>query len=214
MLKLYGADLSSPSNKVRFVANSLGLEYEYIQVKLRDGEHRKPEFLKINPVGKIPVIDDDGFILFESGAIVKYLCVKHNSALYPKNLRKQALVDQWSDFATIHIGGAMSKVLFNRIFFQFAKVAKDERSLEDGLNFLKRFLPIVDNHLKDNPYMTGKDFSLADIVLLANLDPAEVADVDLKPYGNIVKWRDALKKKEFYTKCYQEYGEALKQMKS
>ena len=214
MLKIYGADLSSPANKVRFVANALGLEYEYIQVKLREGEHKKSEFLKINPVGKIPVIDDDGFILFESGAIAKYLCVKHNSALYPKNLRKQALVDQWSDFATIHVGGAMSKVLFNREFFQFAKVAKDERSLEDCLSFLKRFLPVVDNQLKDNPYITGKDFSLADITLLANLDPSEVADVDLKPYGNIIKWRDALKKKEFYTKCCQEYGESLKQAKA
>ena len=81
MLKIYGADLSSPANKVRFAANALGLEYEYIQVKLRDGEHKKSEFLKINPVGKIPVIDDDGFVLFESGAIAKYLCVKHNSAL-------------------------------------------------------------------------------------------------------------------------------------
>jgi len=77
MLKIYGADLSAPANKVRFVANYLGLEYDYVQIKIREGEHRAEQFLKLNPVGKIPVIDDDGFTLYESNAICKYLCDKY-----------------------------------------------------------------------------------------------------------------------------------------
>ena len=79
MLKIYGADLSGPANKVRFVANYLGLKYDYVVVKLREGEHQKPEFLKINPIGKIPAIEDDGFTLFESNAICRYLADKNNS---------------------------------------------------------------------------------------------------------------------------------------
>ena len=85
MLKIYGANLSGPANKVRFTANYLGLDYEYVQVKIREGEHRHPEFLAINPVGKIPAMDDDGFVLFESSAIVRYLAEKHDSDLYPKD---------------------------------------------------------------------------------------------------------------------------------
>ena len=95
MLKIYGGDLSSPANKVRFVANYLGLKYEYIAVKLREGEHQKPEFLKINPIGKIPAIDDAGFCLFESNAICRYLADKSSSSVYPRGLQERAIVDEW-----------------------------------------------------------------------------------------------------------------------
>src|SRR3989338_5290751 len=95
MLKIYGANLSGPSNKVRMVANYLGLEYEYLQVKIREGENKKEWFLKLNPIGKIPVIDDDGFCLFESNAIVKYLATKNRSSAYPQELKQRAIVDQW-----------------------------------------------------------------------------------------------------------------------
>ena len=211
MLKIYGADLSSPSNKIRMVANFLGLEYEYKRVSLRDGEHRKPEFLAINPIGKVPAIDDSGFCLFESDAIIKYLASKQKFAIYPTELKARAIVDQWMDFVTIHIGGAMSKVLFNRVFYSFAKIEKDERSLQDGLSFLDRFLPIIEKQLNKSKFLAGSDFSLADFSLLANLDPSEAAGVDLGKYPTIVRWRNNMKQKDFYQKVHKEYGESLKQ---
>lgn len=212
MLKIYGADLSAPANKIRLVANALDLEYEYIRVSIRDGENRTEEFLKLHPAGKVPVMDDDGFILFESDAIVKYLASKNHSPLYPEDKKQRAVIDQWIDFTTIHVGGAMGRVLFNRVFAPFAKVAADERSLSDGQKFLNRFLPVIDQQLAKDSYLAGENFSLADIVLLATLDPAEVAKVNLSQYARIVKWRDELKQKDFYTKCHKEYGEPLKQM--
>lgn len=211
MLKVYGADLSSPSNKIRFVANFLGLEYEYKRISLRDGEHRTPEFLRINPVGKIPVMDDDGFVLFESDAIMRYLAGKKKSSVYPADVKPRAVVDQWISFITIHIGGSLSKVLFNRVFAPFAKVERDPRSEQDGLNFLERYLPIIEKQLGKNKYIAGSELSLADFDLLANLDPAEVAGVSLEKYPNIIQWRNQLKQESFYTKCYKEYGESLKQ---
>jgi glutathione S-transferase len=211
MLKIYGADLSAPANKVRFVANELGLEYDYIQISIRDGQNRTEEFLKLHPAGKVPVMDDDGFVLFESGAIIKYLAAKNNSSLFPDEPQKQALINQWMEFVAIHVNGAMGKVLFNRVFAPFAKVAVDERSLEDGVKFLGKFLPVVDNQLANNTYLAGNELSLADMTLLATLDPAEVGQMDLTSYAHINKWRSALKQKDFYTKCYKEYGEILKQ---
>jgi len=212
MLKIYGADLSSPANKVRFVANFLGQDHEYKRISLRDGEHRKPKFLAINPIGKIPVIDDNGFVLFESDAIIKYLASKQKSPIYPSELKARAIVDQWMDFVTIHIGGAMSKVLYNRVFAPVIKVEVDERSLKDGLSFLDRFLPVIENNLKKNKNLAGSEFSLADISLLANLDSAETAGIDLSKYPTIIKWRNELKQKDFYQKVHKEYGESLKQM--
>ena len=72
MLTIYGSDLSGPCNKTRFVANYLGLNYEYRRINLREGEQKQAWFLKINPVGKVPAMEEDGFCLFESAAICKY----------------------------------------------------------------------------------------------------------------------------------------------
>ncbi len=209
MLKIYGADLSSPANKVRFAANAIGLQYEYVKVDLRGGEHQKPEFLKVNPIGKIPAMDDDGFKLFESNAMIRYLADKSNSPLYPKGLKERATVDSWIDFGSMHVGAAMAKVTYNRVFAPRRNVPIDENSVKEGISFLGRFLPIVDEQLSKDKFLTGNSMTLADINLLALLDPAEVSGVDLMPYKNIIRWRNDLKAKDFYTKCYKEYGEAL-----
>ena len=212
MLKIYGGDLSSPSNKVKFVANALGLDFEFHPVKIREGENRKEWFLKLSPAGKIPAIDDGGFTLFESGAICQYLCRKHGSDLYPQNIKECALIDQWADFSTIHVGAAMSRVLYNRVFAPIIKVAVDENSLKDGLNFLGKFLPVVDAQLGKSEFLALDHLTLADITLLAVLDPAEVAGVDLRPYTHITKWQETLKGAEFYQKTHKEYGGPLKVM--
>ena len=211
MLKIYGSDLSSPANKVRIAANAMGLKYEYVKVDLRAGEHQKPDFLKVNPVGKIPAIDDGGFKLFESNAILRYLADQNNSPLYPKDLKTRAVVDQWIDFGSMHVGLALSKVIYNRLFAPLRNIPVDESSLKEGLSFLDRFLPVVDEQLSKNKYITGTALTLADINLLALFDPCEIAQIDLSKYKNIVNWRNALRQEKFYTACHKEYGESLKQ---
>lgn len=209
MLKIYGSDLSGPANKIRFAANAMGLSYEYIRVNMREGEHKKPEYTKLHPAGKVPVMDDDGFVLFESNTMMKYLAAKSNSGLYPQGLKERAVVDQWIDFGSFHVGEATSRVIYNRLFAPLRKLPVDEGSLKTGLDFLARFLPVIDGQLGKHPYLAGGQLTLADINLLAVLDPAEVAGIDLSPFPNIVRWRNDLKAKDFYTKCHKEYGESL-----
>ena len=211
MLTIYGSDLSSPANKVRFVANYLGLKYEYKRVNLFAGEQKTPEFLKLNPVGKVPAINDDGFVLAESGAIIKYLADKANSSLYPKSLKERALQDQEIDFLTLHVGAALQKVIYNRVFAPRRNLPVDQNSLEENLGFLGRFLPIVETQLSKTAYVAGPTLTLADMTLLSALDPAEVASIDLNPYPRIKAWREKLRQQDFYTKCHKEYGESLKQ---
>lgn len=193
------------------MANFLGLKYDYIFVKLREGEHQKPEFLKINPIGKIPAIDDNGFCLFESNAICRYLADKEQSNIYPKGLKERAVVDSWMDFGSMHVGLAVSKVVYNRIFAPIRKIEIDERSIKEGLEFIKRFLPEVDKQLEKNKFVSGYAITLADFNMLAVLDPVEIAQIDITPYRNVCRWRDDLRKQSFYTQCHQEYGESLKQ---
>jgi glutathione S-transferase len=80
MLKIYGFEISVPANKLRMCANALGVDYEYIRDNVSEGENRKDEYLAIHPACKVPAMDDDGYILFESNAIMKYLCKKNNSS--------------------------------------------------------------------------------------------------------------------------------------
>ena len=209
MLTIYGADLSSPSSKVRFVANALGLDYEYKRVDLVKEENRSEEHLKLHPGGKVPVIEDDGFVLFESNAIIKYLAAKSASPLYPSGIKQRAVIDQWTDFVSHHIATAVSRVLFNRVFAPFLNVEVDNRSISEGLTFLDRFLPVVDNPLKERRYLAGGELTIADFGLLSALDPCEVAQVDLSGYLNITRWRKDLQGRDFYTKCHKSYGDVL-----
>lgn len=213
MFILYGADLSTPSTKVRFAAHLLGLEYEYKQISIRDGENRTDEFLKKHPAGKIPVIDDEGFVLFESNAIIKYLSDKKESSLYPKDLKQRAKINQWIDFGSIHVGGAMNRIVFNRVFAPLIRMEIDERSLSEGLKFINRFLPTVENQLTQSLFLAGDALTLADVNLLSILDPAEVADIALSSYSKINTWRSSLRQKDFYTQCYSEYAERLTNFK-
>jgi glutathione S-transferase len=211
MLTLYGTPFSPRVNKLRYVLNYLELPYEHVPSSPMSGETRTPEFLKMHPAGKIPVIDDDGFYLFESMAIARYLASKTGSAIYPSELKARALVEQWCDFATAHVEGALLKVFFNRVMVNIPAVGAtvDERSLADGLAWLDRYLPIVEQQLTAHNYLVGMDLSLADFVLLTALDPVEAVQVSLDGYPRITAWRKGLVSQPFYTACYPSYSEWL-----
>jgi glutathione S-transferase len=209
MLKIYGADLSPPSNKVRFVANELGLDYEYNSVNLVSGENQSEGHLKLHPAGKVPVIDDDGFVLFESNAIIRYLAAKCESPLYPGGAKQRGQVDQWVDFVSHHIASALGRVLFDRVFAPFLGQEVNEGAITENLSFLDRFLPVVNAPLKERRYLAGGELTLADFSLLSALDPAEVAQVDLSGYLNITRWRQDLVARDCYTKCHKSYADVL-----
>jgi len=210
MLTIYGSDLSGPAIKVRLTASFLGLDYKWQIVNLREGEQKQEWFLKINPAGKIPAIDDDGFYLFESNAICKYLCDKHNSHLYPKDVKKRAIVEQWIDYISLHIGSNFIPVVYNRIFAGRIGKPVNEKAIVDGLELLKQYLPVIERQLSSHKHVVGQEMSLADIILFALLEPAEMAKIDLSSYPKLAAWRAQLKGQSFYTDCYKEYGEMLK----
>ncbi|MBF0571188.1 MAG: glutathione S-transferase family protein [Candidatus Omnitrophica bacterium] len=210
MLTIYGSDLSGPAIKVRLAASFLGLNYKWHLVNLREGEQKQEWFLKINPVGKIPAMDDDGFYLFESNAICKYLCDKHNSPLYPKDVKQRAVIEQWIDYASFHIGANLMPIVYNRVFAKRRGIPVNEKAITDGEESLKQYFPIVEKQLTFHKYIVSNEISLADIILLALLEPVEMAQVNLSGYPKLMVWRAECKKQGFYTRCYKEYGEMLK----
>ncbi len=212
MIKLYGIPISNNVNKVRFCLNYLGLPYEWTQTNPMNAETQAEAFLKINPVGKIPALEDDGFTIFESNAIIKYLAAKQNSPIYPQDLKQRAIIDEWTDFPAIHVAAAMGRVMFNRLIAPILGKEVDQNSIKAGLEFLDKYFPILDKQLAKNKYLTGTNFTIADINLLAILDPCELIQVSLNSYPNLTKWRNGLKAQPFYQKCFKDYGEFVQEI--
>lgn len=208
MLKVYGFTLSPPANKVRFVANYLGLDYQYIDLKPFEGEHKKPEHLARHPAGKVPVIEDGDFILFESDAIIRYLANKaKNNDLYPSDLKARAIVDQWMDYTNSQIGTSLMKIFYNEIIAKKRGYRVNELAVLEGKKGLTIGLGIIEAQLADKPYLCGHHITLTDMCLLACLDPAELIGVNLDNYPRISAWRKNLMAQDFYQRVHQNYSQ-------
>jgi glutathione S-transferase len=205
MLTIYGSPFSSPTNKVRFVANYLGLNYQFKPIDLAKGQHLQPDYLKINPFGRVPCIQHDDFNLSESNAIIRYLSDLQQSALYPLDLKRRAIVDQWIDYASQHIMMALSRIMFNTYLYSILKIEKDERALQDGYKYIKQYLPVVEQQLRNTNYIAGDHLTLADLCLLASLDTAEVLKVDLKGVPHVESWLKKLMNEQFYQAVHKSY---------
>ncbi len=209
MIKVYGLGLSFPVNRVRMCLNAINVDHEFVIINPLAGETQTEEYLKMSPSGKIPAIDDDGFYLFESNAIMKYLCRKHNSNLYPSDLIEQAHVDSWLDFIVAHLNNGLAKVFFNKIVAGLIDAEVDKKSMEEGYGFLERFMTVIEQQLGTTPYLAGDRMTIADIALLATVDPFEVIDIKLSDYPSVAAWASKLMKESFYTKVHGSYKETL-----
>lgn len=211
MIKLYGMGVSFNVSKVRYCLNYLNLKYDWVQTNLMAGENQTPEFLSISPTGKIPAVEIDGFKLFESNSIIRYLAAINNSSIYPLDAKKRALIDAWMDYIAIHVAHALGRVLFNRVFAPMSNQKVDSESIRVGLEFLGKYFPVLEKQLSKNTYLAGKEFSLADMCLLAVLDPCELAEINIDRFPSLKKWRANLKPQPFYQKCYKDYTEFVQE---
>ena len=209
MIKLYGLGLSHNVNKVRYCLNYLGLKYDWVQTNPITGENKAPEYLNVSPTGKVPAMEIDGLKLFESSAINRYLASSNNSAIYPQDAKKRAVIDSWTDYVSIHVAQSFGRVLFNRVFAPMTGQTVDQESIRVGLEFLDKYFPVLEKQLSQNSYLAGKEFSLADINLLATLDPSELAQIDISKYPHLIKWRKGLQSQPFYQQCYKDYTQFI-----
>jgi glutathione S-transferase len=189
MVKLYGPKRSN-AGRCHILAKEIGLEYEAVPVNLPKGEHNSPEYLKLNPNGKVPCLVDGDFVLWESVAINNYLASKHKPELLGDSLEDKALIDQWSYWGSLDM-----QPLFHTISFQKFRVPEDrrnEKAIQDAMNALPRVLKLLDEHLSDRKYMLGDKFTLADINLGIAVLGARGAQYDLSDYANISRWMEKL----------------------
>jgi glutathione S-transferase len=157
------------SIRVRWTLQELGVDFEPVRVNLITGEHQRPEFLKINPAGKIPVLVDGDLVLTESVAIVLYLAEKYpNKGLLPTGLVQRAQVNRWLLFAATELEQPLW-----RISRHTALYPEDERLPGEVIiasREFKEMATVVEKHMQGREFVAGDSVTVADFVLAYTLD--------------------------------------------
>jgi len=119
------------------------------------------------------------------------------------------LNDQWIDFAYTHILTNMGSILFNTAFAPMMGLEPNQASITAGNKYLNEYLPLVENQLSESTYLCGSEMNLADIAMLASMEPFEFIKFDINSYPHIVKWRNTLMAQGFYQKVHKHYASEL-----
>jgi len=195
-MKLYEHPFSSAAFKVRAVIHELGLPVTLISVDMRKGEHKSPEFLARNPNGKVPTLDDDGFLVWESNAILCYLAAqKPESGLLPADPRGMALVQQWLQWQASTFALSTNEVMGETFYAKLFGRSKDEAKYAAGLEKVRRDLGVLERTLAGKEFLTGK-LSLADFSLVSALMLRSAMGVDLEAFPNVKAWVARMESRE------------------
>jgi glutathione S-transferase len=178
MLRLYGS-AKSRAVRVLWMLGELGIPYEHRDWLPRAPETRTPEYRALNPNGRVPTIDDDGFILYESMAINFYLAKKHKSPLMPADPKLEALVVQWSLWET----DRLDRQIVN-YFRHTRELPEAERKPEIAKAMWEEIVPAFDAleaALSKSPWLAGPSFSVADLNVAAAIMRALALDLSKWP---------------------------------
>jgi glutathione S-transferase len=163
MLKIWGRTNSVNVKKALWAAEELGLKYERIDAGMQHGVTKTPEYMRMNPNSLVPTIEDDGFVLWESHTIVRYLCAKHAAGtLWPADPKARADGERWMDWA-FTFQAAMRDVFWGLIRTPPEK--RDAKAIEAGRQKSAALLAVPERTLSERPYLGGAGFTMADIPL-------------------------------------------------
>jgi glutathione S-transferase len=186
MLKIYGIPRSRASRTL-WMAKELGLDYENIPIDFANDGTRAPEYLKVNPNGHVPTIDDDGVILWESMAINLYLAKKYGrGTLYPILFEDEARAWQWSFWGMTEIERPVLTAMFNRAILPEDK--RDPKLADEAEHQLGRPLMVLDAAVANSPYLLGEHFTVADLNVASILSWARPARVDFSHVPKAADW--------------------------
>jgi len=185
-LKIYGV-ARSRAFRTLWMAKELGLDYDHVKVDFATGETRTPAHLALNPNGHIPVIDEDGFVLWESMAINLYLAKKHSlGRLYPTHLEDEARAWQWSFWGMTEVERPVLTALFNRAILPEDK--RDAAAADSAERMLAQPLKVLDGVLGRGTNLLGDNFTVADLNVASILSWARPANVNVAPFPKVAEW--------------------------
>jgi glutathione S-transferase len=199
VIKLYDGRVSPNARKVRLLAAELDIPLERVTLDFKGGEYRSDEYIAKNPNGKIPTIEDDGFVLWESASILRYLAAKRpERGLVPDDPKQRALVDQWLFWWTAHPEPALYLLASERLIKPFlGQGGNDPVIIAEASVLISRFLPVLDRQLANKDYVLGP-LSIVDFCAGPWFDAAPLLQVPLDPFPNIGRWLTNLRARPYW----------------
>ena len=191
MLRIWGRVNSVNVKKVLWCAGELNLPFERIDAGMEHGVVGTPQYLAMNPNARVPTIDDDGFVLWESNTIVRYLSLKYGlGTLCPEDPRQRADSDRWMDWSTAQLSGT-----FREVFWGTVRTPPEKRDLafiEKNRAATAKTLDIVDRLLGTRPFVAGDRLTMGDIPLGCYVHLWMSMPIERPAHPNLVAWHKRL----------------------
>lgn len=189
-MKLYSIHNSNNCRRVNATIAHLGLDIEVIEPRMQDGDLKKAEYLAMNPNGKVPLLVDGDFKLWESRAIMQYLAsTKPGNELWPADARKQADIARWQFWEASHLSRGTGPFAFENLFKPlFMKQEADPVALKAGEKEFHTFAPVLNAQLESNKFVAGDKLTLADFSVGACFSYAEPSRLPWGDYKHIQAW--------------------------
>jgi glutathione S-transferase len=181
-MKLYHHPLSGHAHRARLFLSLLRVPHELVLVDLSKGAHKAPEFLKLNPFGQVPVLDDNGTIVTDSVAILVYLARKlRRTDWLPEDALAAAKVQKWLSVAAGEIAYGPAAA---RLITVFGANFRADEVVTRAHNILKQ----IDAELSSHPFIVGAAPTIADVALYSYIASAPEGNVDLSAYAHLRAW--------------------------
>ena len=189
-MKLYHFPISPNSRRVIAVLHHLGLDCELQIVNLAQREQMQDDFLKLNPNHMIPTLVDGDFVLWESNAIMQYLCSKvSEQSLWSSDATVQADISRWQFWQAAHFGRACGILIFEHLIKGALNLGSaDAQEVAKGEESFHRFAQVLESHLNCRDWLVGDQVTLADFSVGSFLDLAEMAHFPMSSYPQIKRW--------------------------
>jgi glutathione S-transferase len=185
-MKLYHHPLSGHAHRARLFLSLLGIEHELVQVDLATREHKQEQFLKLNPFGQVPVLDDGGTIVSDSNAILVYLAKKTGRTDWlPEDPEGAAAVQRWLSVAAGQIAHGPAQARLINVF-------KAPYRPEEVIPRSHAILALIEAALEGRSFIVAERPTIADVALYSYVARAPEGDVDLQPYANIRTWLERI----------------------
>ncbi len=191
MLKIWGRTNSVNVKKALWAAEELGVKYERIDAGMQFGVVKTAEYRKLNPNSLVPTIEDDGFVLWESHAIVRYLAAKHGAGtLWPADLRVRADADRWMDWTH-----SFAREFQRPVFWPMVRTPPEQRdmkAIEEACKKCGELLAIPDQVLSNKSFLAGATFTMGDIPLGCHVQLWMRLPIERPRHPNLEAWFDRL----------------------
>jgi len=198
MLKIWGRRNSVNVQKVLWLAAELGIEYQHVPAGGSFGGLDEPSFRSMNPHGRVPVLQDGDFAIWESHAILRYLATRYGGgSLWPADPSAKAQIDEWMDWAQT----TFQPDFLNGVFWGYYRTPESQRNwpaIKDSVRRCSRHIELIDKILVKQPFLGGNDFSLADIPLGTLLYRYYELDIEHSQAEHVEAWYARLKRRPAY----------------